>query len=492
MRKAIDMTARVCIIGAGSSGIAAAQVLRSRGIDFDCFELGSEVGGNWRYQNDNGMSSAYRSLHINTSRQLMEYRAYPMPDDLPDYPNHWQIAKYFDDYVDHFGFRDKIRFRTEVVKVEPMTAVGEDAGGPSGTLDRYAVTLRSRNEHGETSEPETRHYEYVIVANGHHWDPRWPEPSFPGAETFRGEQIHAHYYKTPEIFEDKRVLVLGIGNSACDISVESSRVAEETYLAMRRGAYIVPKYLLGVPTDHLTDSVVARMPLKVQQLSMATMLRLAQGKVSDYGLPEPDHAVLHAHPTVSDDLLTRLGHGDITVKPNIDRFEGSKVFFEDGSAAEVDIVVYCTGYKVTFPFFDEKVVKAEDNHIDLYRRVVDPEHPGLYFVGLIQPLGAIMPLAEAQAEWVGDLIGGVGELPSYDRMRAQIEEYDEELRKRYVASKRHTIQVDFHKYLAEIERERRASKARAQGRPATRSAQVREGVRGGVRALTAAARNLRS
>jgi dimethylaniline monooxygenase (N-oxide forming) len=481
------MSARVCIIGAGSSGIAAAQVLQERGIEFDCFEVGSEVGGNWRYQNDNGMSSAYRSLHINTSRHLMEYRSLPMPEHLPDYPNHWQIAEYFDSYVDHFGFRDRIRFRTEVVKVEPVTATGADAGGPAGTRGRYAVTLRGYDGHGEPGEPEVRHYEHVIVANGHHWDPRWPEPSFPGAETFPGEQIHAHYYRTPDLLEGRRVLVLGIGNSATDIAVESSRVAEETYLAMRRGAHIVPKYLLGVPTDHLTDSVVARMPLKVQQLSMATMLRLAQGKVTDYGLPAPDHAVLHAHPTVSDDLLTRLGHGDITVKPNIDRFEGAKVFFEDGSAAEVDIVVYCTGYKVTFPFLDEKVVRAEGNHIDLYHRVVDPENPGLFFVGLVQPLGAIMPLAEAQAQWVGDLVGGQGELPSYAEMRAQIEAYDEALRKRYVASKRHTIQVDFHKYLAEIQRERRASRARAQGRPTSRADQLRQGVRG----LVGAARSRR-
>ena len=453
----------VCIIGAGSSGIAAAQVLHARGVDFDCFEVGSEIGGNWRYGNDNGMSSAYRSLHINTSRQLMEYKAYPMPEDLPDYPSHWQIAQYFDDYVDHFGFRDKITFRTEVVKVMPSAASGSRSTVPG----RYDVTVRGRNEHGEPAEPEVRRYEHVIVANGHHWDPRWPEPSFPGSEDFPGLQIHAHYYRTPDVLEGKRVLVLGIGNSATDIAVESARVAEKTYLAMRRGAHIVPKYVFGVPTDHLTDSPLARGPLLLQQLSMAAMLRLTQGKVTDYGLPQPDHAVLHAHPTVSDDLLTRLGHGDITVLPNIDRFEGSKVFFVDGSAHEVDVVVYCTGYKVTFPFLDDTIVHAEDNHIDLYRRVVDPEHDGLYFIGLIQPLGSIMPLAEAQAEWVGDLVTGEAALPSHAEMRNQIREYDEHLRKRYVASKRHTIQVDFHKYRAEIERERREGRARAEGRPTT-------------------------
>jgi thioredoxin reductase len=450
------MEKRVCIIGAGSSGIAAAQVLHARGIGFDCFEAGSEVGGNWRYLNDNAMSSAYRSLHINTSRQLMEYRSFPMPEDLPDYPSHWQIAAYFDDFVDHFGFRGRITFRTEVVKVEPVLAGGYDA------------TVRGRNEHGEPTAPEVRHYEQVIVANGHHWDPRWPEPSFPGAESFPGTQMHAHYYKTPEIFVDKRVLVLGIGNSATDIAVESSRVAQQTYLAMRRGAHIVPKFIFGMPTDHLTDSVIVRMPFKVQQLGMAAMLRLAQGKVTDYGLPRPDHAVLHAHPTVSDDLLSRLGHGDIDVLPNIDRFEGSKVFFVDGSSAEVDTVVYCTGYKVTFPFFDGDVVSTSENHVDLYRRVVHPEHAGLYFLGLIQPIGAIMPLAEAQAEWVADLVSGVGALPPRHEMLRQIEEYDESIRKRFVASKRHTIEVDFHAYRSEIARERRAARARVTGRPARR------------------------
>jgi len=474
----MDRTVKpVCIIGAGSSGITAAQVLTARGVEVDVFEMGSEVGGNWRYDNDNGLSSAYRSLHINTSRQLMEYSAYPMPEDLPDYPSHWQIAAYFDDFVDHFGLRDRIRFRTEVVKVEPLTA------GPT-RRERYAVTVRSRNEHGEPSEPETLLYEHVVVANGHHWDPRWPEPSFPGAETFPGTQIHAHYYKTPDAFAGKRVLVLGIGNSATDIAVETSRVSARTYLAMRRGAHIVPKFVFGVPTDHLTDSVVARMPTRVQQLSMAAMLRLTQGKVTDYGLPQPDHQVLHAHPTVSDDLLTRLGHGDITVLPNIDRFEGAKVFFVDGSAHEIDAVIYCTGYKVTFPFLDERVVRAADNHVDLYRRVVDPDHPGLYFVGLVQPLGAIMPLAEAQSEWVADLVTGAAALPSYDEMRRQIRQYDEAVRRRYVASKRHTIQVDFHKYRAEIARERRAGRARLLPAPTDARVAVTRGYRRLTRVLS--------
>jgi dimethylaniline monooxygenase (N-oxide forming) len=439
---------RVCIIGAGSSGITAAQVLAARGIDFDCFEMGSSVGGNWRYDNDNGVSSAYRSLHINTSRTAMEYAAFPMSDSLPDYPSHWQIAAYFDEFVDHFRLRERITFRTEVVKVVST----------GSTTEGYDVTLRSQDN---ARASETRHYDHVIVANGHHWNPRWPEPSFPGSETFPGVQLHAHYYRTPDVLAGKRVVVLGIGNSATDIAVESSRAADETYLAMRRGAHILPKYLFGVPTDHLTDSPLARGPFPLQKLGLRTMLRIAVGRMTDYGLPQPDHDVLEAHPTVSDDLLTRLGHGDIHVRPNIDRFEGSKVFFVDGTAVEADVVVYATGYRVAFPFLDETVIRAEDNHLALYRRVVAPEHPGLYFLGLIQPLGAVMPLAEQQAHWVADLIAGDVTLPPVSEMRAQIAAYDAALRKRYVASKRHTIQVDAHTYRAEIERERRTRRRHA-------------------------------
>jgi dimethylaniline monooxygenase (N-oxide forming) len=442
------MGTAVCIIGAGSSGIAAAQVLQERGIDFDCFEAGSEVGGNWRYLNDNGMSSAYRSLHINTSRQIMEYASFPMGEDYPTYPSHVHIARYFDAFVDHFKLRERIQFRTEVVQVAPGTDGGWD------------VTVRAR----DAAETTTAHYQAVLVANGHHWDARRPEPAFPGSDTFTGTQLHSHDYKTFEAYEGKRVLVLGIGNSACDIAVETSKVAEHTVLAMRRGAHVLPKYLFGIPTDHLTTSPFARAPfLWMQRLSLAILLWLARGKITKYGLPQPDHRLLSAHPTISDDLLTRLGHGDITVKPNIDHLKGDTVHFVDGSAERIDVIVYCTGYKITFPFLDESVLAAHDNVVSLYHRVVDPDHPGLYFLGLVQPLGAIMPLAEAQAAWIADLLDGTATLPSPAAMRREIERYHRAVGKRYLASKRHTIQVDFLDYLTELKKERAAARSRRGG-----------------------------
>jgi thioredoxin reductase len=430
---------RVCIIGAGSSGIASCQVLNAHGIPFDCFEQGSAVGGNWRYENDNGMSSAYRSLHINTSRDLMAYRTFPMPDSYPDYPNHFQIAAYFDAYVDRFGFRDKISFRTAVVAVEPVD--GE-----------WEVTVE--NEDGKR---EARRYRAVMVANGHHWDPRWPEPAFPGSDEFEGEQMHVHHYREPEVLRGKRVLVLGIGNSATDIAVESSRIGDRTLLAMRRGAYVLPKYMNGKPTDESASAWLTRMPLPVQRFFLTRMVGITAGDMTAYGLPKPDHKLLEAHPTISAELLSRLGHGDIVVKPNIDRFSGGRaVRFADGSEEEVDLVIYCTGYKITFPFFAPELLTAPENRMPpLYRRVASVEHPGLYFIGLIQPLGAIMPIAEAQSEWVADLLSGRGSLPGEAEMREAVGETERRMQRRYVASKRHTIQVDFHPYLREIRRERK-------------------------------------
>jgi cation diffusion facilitator CzcD-associated flavoprotein CzcO len=426
--------AKVCVIGAGSSGIASCQVLQARGIQFDCFEKGSGIGGNWRYGNDNGMSSAYRSLFINTSRVRMEYASYPMPADFPDYPHHTQIARYFEDYVDNFGFRDRIRFRTEVTGVEP-------AG------ERWEVTL---------DDGETREYDAVLVANGHHWDPKYPEPPFPGQATFTGEQLHSHWYREPdERFVDRNVLVLGIGNSATDIASETSRVSAMTYLAMRRGAYVLPKFVGGRPLDQLAPSWANRLPFALTRGLLMREVNRVQGSMELYGLPKPDHKLGQAHPTISADLLTRIGHGRVTVKPNIERIDGSTVRFVDATEVRIDTIVWCTGYKVTFPFLDPSVLDTAGNRVPLYRRVVHPRRPGLYFIGLVQPLGAIMPIAERQSEWVADLLEGGAALPEPARMERAIEREDRALRRRYVASARHTIQVDFHAYMRQLARERR-------------------------------------
>jgi dimethylaniline monooxygenase (N-oxide forming) len=431
---------RACVIGAGSSGIAAAKALHERGIPFDCFEKSDRVGGNWVFENKNGMSSAYRDLFINTSRPRMEYSDFPMPESFPDYPHNTHIAAYFNSYVDHFGFREQIVFETGVQRA-------------------------SRREDGvweiELDTGETRLYDALLVANGHHWDPRWPEPAFPGADTFAGEQLHSHSYRESSLFAGKRVVILGMGNSAMDIAVESSYVAERTYLAARRGAWIFPKYMFGKPTDQFRYPNLAVVPFKIRQRFLTFGFRVYTGSPERFGLPKPDHRFGQAHPTISGRILDRLQHGTIAPKPNIAALDGSQVRFADGSAVEADVVVYCTGYKITFPFFDADAISAPDNHIALFRRVFHPDMPNLFFIGLLQPLGATMPLAEAQGAWVADHLLGSYALPPTAELRADIDADQEAMRRRYVASKRHTIQVDFNEYLRDVRKERRAGAARA-------------------------------
>jgi cation diffusion facilitator CzcD-associated flavoprotein CzcO len=428
-----------CVIGAGSSGIAAAKALHERGIPFDCYEKSDRVGGNWVFGNKNGMSSAYRSLHINTSRERMEYADYPMPLSYPDFPHHTQIARYFDDYVEHFGFKDKIVFETGVKRA----SLGGDGV--------WSVLLDSGVE---------RSYDMVLVANGHHWDPRWPEPAFPGR--FDGTQLHSHRYLENSGLRDKNVLIVGIGNSAMDIAVESSFVARKTFLSSRRGAYILPKYLFGRPLDQIgVNALTPILPFAFRRQILMALYRVGVGKVQDYGLPEPDHKLGEAHPTISADFLNRIAHGEMTWKPNVAELAGDKVRFEDGSVERIDVIVWCTGYKVSFPFFDQEFISAPDNDLPLYRRVFNPGVDNLAFIALLQPLGATMPLAEAQGRWVAAYLRGEYHLPPRQQMEADMRRERERMFKRYVASKRHTMQVDFDNYLYELRKELRAGAARA-------------------------------
>lgn len=425
---------RACIIGAGSSGIAAAKALHEADIPFDCIEASDRIGGNWVFDNKNGMSSAYEGLYINTSRDRMQYSDFPMPKSYPDFPHHTQIAKYFEDYVDHFGFRSKIQFSTLVEHADET---------PDGT---WTVRLSSGG---------TRSYDWLLVANGHHWDPLLPDPPFPG--TFDGKEMHAHHYKSKRELAGKRVVVVGMGNSAMDIAVESSEVAERTFLAARRGAYIVPKFMFGRPLDQIFTST--RLPWRIRRRLAERLHQVVVGDMTRYGLPKPDHRLLDAHPTISGRILDRLTHGAITPKPNIEHLEGDSVRFTDGSVEKADLIVYCTGYKVTFPFFEPSLLAAPDNDLPLFMRVFHPAHPRLAFVGLLQPLGAIMPLAEAQGKWIARKIRGEYSLPPLPEMKRRIEEDRRIMFSRYVKSKRHTMQVDFDDYIDELEREiKRGSK----------------------------------
>ena len=438
---------RVAIIGAGACGIATAKALADRALPFQCFERGDRVGGNWVFKNKNGLSSAYRSLHINTSRERMQFRDFPMPADYPDYPKHDLIARYFESYAAEFDLYRHIRFETQVERAEPRAEGG------------FRLTL---------ADGSAEEFDALIVANGHHWDPAWPDPMIPG--DFSGIELHSHSYIDPDEpaqLRGKRVLVVGLGNSAVDIACELGHpgVAERVYLSARRGAWVLPKYAFGKPIDQ-NSLLPAFLPATLRRRLAEIWYRLAVGRPEDFGLPKPDHHLDQAHPTISPDLFTRLGSGDVQAKPALVRRDGRQVYFADGSTEEVDAIVYATGYKVTFPFFDPSVVTARDNDLPLFLRIFPLDRRDLFFVGLAQPVGAVMPLAEAQAKLIAETLSGGYEPPSEGERRARTERARAAMRARYVPSRRHTMQLDHDEYLAELAREAAAGRIRARHRAA--------------------------
>jgi cation diffusion facilitator CzcD-associated flavoprotein CzcO len=304
---------------------------------------------------------------------------------------------------------------------------------------------------------ETRTYGAVLVASGHHWNPRWPD--FPG--TFDGEEIHSHEYREPSNYADQRVMVVGIGNSACDIVVDLCRVAEHVTLSTRSSAWVLPKYILGQPLDQWTNPVMEHLPVAVRRMLFRLMVWLTVGNQEDYGLPKPDHKLMEEHPTISQELLSQIGHGRVEVRPNVDRLDGREVHFEDGTSGAYDAIIYATGYDIEFPFLQNEVFHVQNNHVRLYRYIVPPELPGLYFHGLIQPLGAIMPLVEKQGKWVAQLLSGEAALPSQGEMQETIDDALEAMQRRYTASPRHTIQVDFWDYVRQVDKEMQQGKKRA-------------------------------
>lgn len=429
-----DPNGRVCVIGGGVAGIATTKAMVERGVEVTAFERSDRLGGVWSYGNPYGVSAAYDTLHLNSSRLTTQWPDHPMPSSWPDYPSHEQVKAYLDDYADRFGVRDAYVFETDVDRVTPR-----DGGG-------WDVT---------TSDGATRPFAKVVTANGHHCEPK--VPTFPGE--FDGLVMHSHDYTTREQLRGKHVVVLGLGNSAMDVVAQAAEVGASATLAARRGYHVLPKYLFGIPLDRWPND--PRVPFALRRRVLALLLRIGHGTMRDYGLPEPDHALGSSHPTVSQDVFAPLRRGDITVKPTIERYDGDAVVFADGSRVRADVVVLATGYRIVFPFLDPEILSAPDNEIALYGKLFDPRYDDLAVAGLVQTIGSNIRMAHAQGQLLGDWAAGTYALPDATAMRRAIEDDRTAMQARYVASTRHTVQVDHHDYLRWIEAERREGARRA-------------------------------
>ncbi|MFI9508180.1 flavin-containing monooxygenase [Nocardia sp. NPDC052566] len=374
-----DRTGRYCVIGAGASGLTAARNLLEYGFEVDVIERSADVGGTWNVEC--ATNSAYRSLHMITSKPYIQFPDFPIPADYPTYlPQHY-AQRYLRAYAEHFGVTAHIEFEAEVESVDRFD------GGPE-----WMVRVR------DGAGVAQRRYGGVVIANGHNWLPKYPR--YPG--TFDGLVLHSGEYKAPDVLRGKRVLVVGSGVSACDIAVESSQNAERTLLSVRRGNYFWPKFMFGMPADAFYESIMKlNLPRTVRRAFGYPFLRMnIAGNPVKYGLPRPEHKIFDEHFIINSTLLYHLGQGDIVVRPAITELCGDRVRFADGSEEEIDVVVYGTGFhKAEFPFIDRKHLNFGDGPIPRFHlRAFHPEYDNLFMIGYFQTSSGYWPIMHYQAQ----------------------------------------------------------------------------------------------
>jgi hypothetical protein len=429
-----DRRDAVCVIGAGASGLAAIKNLREHGFAVDCYERETSVGGAWNWRHDR--SPVYAGTHLISSRPLTEFPDFPMPDTWPDYPHHSQVLSYLERYSAHFGLGAHIWFGTEVVSVVPVgdgrwDVATQSTGGGSSRIQRYAA---------------------VVVANGHNWAPHIP--AIPG--DFRGQVIHSAAYKDPAVLRNRKVLVVGGGNTGCDIAVEAAQQATTVWHSTRRGYWYAPKYVLGRPADQVNDRMLRwRLPLRLRQWLYRRVVGLTVGDLTRYGLPEPDHRPYESHPIVNSQLPYYLGHGRITAVADVARYDGAAVELTDGRRVEPDLVITATGYRPRFDFLAPDLLDADpDGRPDLHMHAFARKHPTLAVVGLLQPDAGLFPLAH----WQSVAIARWLQLRTTDPVRAATVQQKESARpvrnwsrRRVVPTARHWFEVDHTDYLRALD-----------------------------------------
>lgn len=371
---------KYAIIGAGPSGISAAKALKEQGIPFDGFELGVDVGGLWNINNPN--SIVYESAHLISSKKQTEFKDFPMPEHWPDYPSHREMYSYFQAYAEEFDLYPHYSFQTKVIKTERK---GE----------QWEITVE---QNGQRS---SHLYKGLIIANGMLAQPNYPK--FKGE--FTGEIWHSSQYKNAAIFEGKRVLIIGAGNSGCDIAVDAAHRSPKVDVSVRRGYYFVPKYIMGKPSDTLGGKW--RLPRPLQQWIGGKLLKWVVGDLQHFGFPAPDHKVYESRPVMNTLILQHIGQGDINIRGDIKQFEGQTVHFKDGQKEEYDILMLATGYKLDYPFIDKKELNWQERAPKLYLNMFHPQYDNLFVLGMVEAVGLGWEGRAEQARLVANFIAGL-------------------------------------------------------------------------------------
>lgn len=417
------------VIGAGLGGLAIAKYLLQSGAkDVTIFEIGTKVGGLWCYRNDNGIGGAYRTLHINTARNITNYSDYPFDPSTQMFPDHADMFRYLEGFVDHFDLRRRIRFNSRVTMIRPAASYGPDP--------RWEVQIAS----GESQE-----FDRVVIATGHLHKPL-EVAQF--KERFTGEYLHSHHYREPEPYVGKRICVVGIGNSAVDIASDVCMNAKKTTIVARSGVLIQPKIMFGVPFTDITMRLYRWwIPAKVRQKVLNALVYIAHGDLTKHGFRPVTKRV---HTTSNALFVHHVAYRRIDVKNEIADVQGQTIHFSDGTSDEFDALIAATGYEIDMPFMDPKVVSTRNNDLDLYKRMVVPGWDGLYFVGFIQPTTSLALCMEHQSRWICSVEAGHLQLPSAASMRESIASKRSWVLKTFKDTPRHHLEEDHERYFAEI------------------------------------------
>jgi hypothetical protein len=370
-KEPIPTKEKYLVIGAGFVGLGVCASLKRHGIHFDCVDGNDAIGGNW-------YNGVFDCTHIISSKKTTEYKDFPMPTSYPDFPSAAQMLKYLNSYADHWGIRQQIQLNTVVLNCQKMDQ------------DYWEIEVK-KNE-----KIEKIVYRGVLICNGHHRDKRIPK--YPGE--FTGEIMHSKDFRSAEILKGKRVLIVGGGNSACDVAVEAGKFARKAHISQRRGYWIMPKLLFGIP---MVEMISPWMPIWFQRILLRILFRVMVGTHEKYGFDYPDHKIFEHHPTINNELLHDIRLGKIMTHGDIKELKGKNVFFKDGTQEEIDLIIFCTGYNTSIPMLKD-YIQFENGSPVLLGGSFMPGIKNAYYVGLGQPRYGAGPLISIGADVLSKVI----------------------------------------------------------------------------------------
>lgn len=354
----------VAVIGAGPAGLATSRELARRRVRHVVLERGDRVGHSW--------ANLYESLVLHTGKHMSALPGLRLPPSAPLFVPRGEFVRYLTDYAGRFQL--PVRTEWRVTSVERLT--GEES--------RWRVSAETRNG---PAEIECR---AIVIATGIIANPR--APAIPGADEFEragGRLLHAVEYRAPQAFFGKRVLVVGAGNSGGEIASELARMGNangnvtEVTIAVRSGANVVPREILGIPVQYLAR-YIGKLPRKAREAVVRLVGRIVEKRRGPPVLPRPAHGPLDAIPLIGFHLVDAIRAGLVRVRGGIDRLTRTGAVFIDGiTPAELafDVVILATGYRAALAPLGQ-LIRVDAKGFALRRdRVESADHDDLYFVG---------------------------------------------------------------------------------------------------------------